>query len=66
VRRLPGVDLEGAALHQRDQRRQAVDGDQRLVAVVLRVVEGYDPGMLLKKALTLGAETAARPLSPFF
>ena len=65
-RRLPGVDLERAALHEADQAGQAVDGDQRVVVVVERVVEGQDlaavalPGVLLEEALALDAARAAQ------
>ena len=65
-RRLPGVDLERAALDEADQAGQAVDGDQRVLVVVERVAEGQDlaaealPGVLLEEALALGAARAAQ------
>ena len=65
-RRLPGVDLERAALDEADQSGQTVDGDQRVFVVVERVVEGQDlaaetlPGVLLEEALALGAARAAQ------
>ena len=58
--------LERRALDEGDQPRQAVDGDERIVVVVLGIEEGQDllavalPGMLLEEALALGSARAAQ------
>src|SRR5690606_6204419 len=59
--RAPRMDLENAALHEPEQARKTVYGDDRFVGLVLRIVHLEDlrrltaPGMLLKEALAADA-----------